>query len=152
MAEKIIGEIIRQKIREDGRTAKVICEEMDMSRGNLDKIYHKDSLNSDLLAKFCLVLKHDFFRYVNPFRKSADATPVISLYNNEVHEEQAAYYSNYDDLQAAMKELEHASRELDFLSRTLDDLKNSLRDKDEIIQLQKEKIAFLEAKLGPQKE
>lgn len=57
-----IGEIIRRAVRDDPRSAKEICDIVGMSRGNLDKIYKKDSVNTDLLAKLCTTLNHDFFQ------------------------------------------------------------------------------------------
>lgn len=133
-----IGTIIRQKIKEDGRTAKAICELMDMTRGNLDKIYQKESIATDLLAKFCTVLKYDFFVHVNPNR-----TPEIKA---GLHETLAAgENTELKEAQAHIRELE---REITFLTEQVADLKRNLLDKDEIISLQKEKIAMLQSKLA----
>lgn len=142
-----LGKIIRQKVKEDGRTAKKICEELGMSRGNLDKIYNKESLNSDLLAKFCLVLGYDFFMHVNPFRSGE-----VSGYEHPDHQTNSEdriypYHTPYEKVERCMRELAEATRELDFLEQSLRDLKGSLHDKDEIISLYKEKIVNLQTDL-----
>lgn len=148
MKEKILGEIIRQKIRENGRTAKVICEEMGMSRGNLDKIYHKESLNTDLLAQFCLVLDYDFFQHVNPFRRvNEDASSHTSRFSI-VAEDPADYGLASGQVREALSQLDSARQELNFLRTSLGDIKNNLRDKDEIIALQKDKIALQQDKIA----
>lgn len=137
----LIGEIIRQKIREDGRTAKEICDAVDMSRGNLDKIYHKDSLATDLLAKFCEVLKYDFFVHVNPYKYNSQNR------DYSTGEPEHGYMSEALELRAVKDKLRALERELTFLDQSIADLKSNLRDKDEIISLQKDKIAMLEEAL-----
>jgi transcriptional regulator with XRE-family HTH domain len=145
---KILGDIIRQKIREDGRTAQSIAQELGMSRGNLDKIYHKGSLNSDLLARLSLVLNYDFFRHVNPFRMEdhSNVRPFIPQHGR-VAEPQAPYHTPGDQVRDLSLDLDRAVRELEFLEQNLTDLKKSLADKDEIIALQKDKIAYLTERL-----
>lgn len=138
-----IGEIIRQKIREDGRTAKVICEEVGMSRGNLDKIYHKDSISTDLLAKFCDVLKYDFFQHVNPMKTVGKRNGGMI-----VAEEEHVYGETSIELRACRDQSRALERELLYMDQSIADLKNSLRDKEEIIGLQKDKIMLLEQLLS----
>ena len=135
----ILGEIIRQKIRADGRTAKVICEELGMSRGNLDKIYHKESVNSDLLAKISLALGYDFFKHVNPFRKDEVENGAPAIWTDGVKEEYT-YNSAHKKLRDAMQKLERLKQELAYLKTAVDDAKRSLNDKDEIIALMKDKM------------
>lgn len=135
-----LGELIRQKIRSDGRTAKVICEELGMSRGNLDKIYHKESVNSDLLAKISLSLGYDFFKHVNPFRKlelENDKPPAWSQSSNE----EMSYHSVHHQLRDCTLQLDRCQQELSFLRTGVEDAKRSLADKEEIIFLMKDKLA-----------
>lgn len=148
--EKILGDIIRQKIREDGRTAQAICDELGMSRGNLDKIYHKESLNSDLLAKLCGVLDYDFFRHVNPFRRGeVDKVRPFHPFSdgNRVEEDQQVYQTPGNQIEKFLRDLQAADQELVFIRQNLEDLRNSVVDKDEIISLQKDKIAYLQERL-----
>lgn len=132
--------MIRQKIRADGRTAKVICEELGMSRGNLDKIYHKESINSDLLAKISMTLGYDFFKHVNPFRKDEleNGTPAVWA---EGVKEEYTYNSVHNKLRDAMQKLDRCKQELNFLKTAVEDAKRSLNDKDEIIVLMKDKLS-----------
>lgn len=145
---KVLGELVRQKIREDGRTAQSIALELGMSRGNLDKIYHKESLNSDLLARLSLSLNYDFFQHVNPFR-SEEFSNVRGYYPNQgrVEDPQMPYQSPSEQIRELMQELDRNTRELEYLEQNLVDVKKSLADKDEIISLQKEKIAYLTERL-----
>lgn len=138
---KLLGEIIRQKIREDGRTAKVICAELGMSRGNLDKIYHKDSVNTDLLAKFSEVLKYDFFVHVNPFRQNELGRSGGPSRFSVVEDENAADVAQ-EKLREVYDKLGRQQQEVEFLRGSLQDIKSHLADKDEIIGLQKDKINY----------
>lgn len=139
--KQLLGEIIRQKIREDGRTAKVICAELGMSRGNLDKIYHKDSVNTDLLARFSEVLRYDFFVHVNPFRKEELKRSAMPGRFNVV-EDESAIDAAQEKLRVVYEKLERQEQEVEFLRNSLQDLKSHLADKDEIIALQKDKISY----------
>jgi transcriptional regulator with XRE-family HTH domain len=150
---RILGEIIRQKIREDGRTAQVIALELGMSRGNLDKIYHKESVNSDLLARLCISLNYDFFQHVNPFRSDEFAlSRGIHPAVGRAEDPQSQYLSPSEQIRDLTTELDRNARELEFLEQNLRDLKKSLADKDEIISLQKDKIAYLTEQLDELKE
>ncbi|MEM0996665.1 MAG: hypothetical protein AAGN35_06285 [Bacteroidota bacterium] len=146
---KILGEVIRQKIREDGRTAQSIAQELGMSRGNLDKIYHKESLNSDLLARLSLALNYDFFMHVNPFRQDEHSNiRQFVPQHGRAAEAQAPYHTPADQIRELELELDRAVRELEFLEQNLSDIKKSLADKDEIIALQKDKIGYLTERLN----
>jgi|GEM_PF-5426610 len=139
-----LGEIIRQKIRSDGRTAKVICEELGMSRGNLDKIYHKESINSDLLAKISLSLGYDFFKHVNPFRKSELEQGGAANWN-QGNPDEIGYNSVHHQLRDCTQQLERCQQELNFLRTGVEDAKRSLSDKEEIISLMKDKLKTQQA-------
>jgi transcriptional regulator with XRE-family HTH domain len=145
---KVLGELVRQKIRENGRTAQSIALELGMSRGNLDKIYHKDSLNSDLLARLSLSLNYDFFQHVNPFRtEEFSKARSSSNQRGRLEDPQMPYHSPSEQIRELMQELDRNSRELDYMEQNLIDVKKSLADKDEIISLQKDKIAYLTERL-----
>lgn len=124
-----IGSLIRKKIKEDGRTAAQLCLLLEMTRGNLDKIYQKDSITTDLLARFCLVLNYDFFQHVNPYSEGMGRTRTET--EEKLLRERIA-------LQA---------HEISLLRGQIEEGAGRLRDKEEIILLQREKIAMLEQKL-----
>jgi DNA-binding Xre family transcriptional regulator len=139
----ILGEIIRRAIRDDDRSAKEICDVLGMSRGNLDKIYKKDSINTDLLALLCTTLNHDFFQYVNPFVLAEREQSVF--YN--VEDGLGQYRSPINRLNRCMIELHDTQKDLDHLDRQIALIKTQLSDKDKIISLQSDKIDQLQQKL-----
>ncbi len=56
-----IGSLIKQTLVEQGRTSCWLARELFCSRANIYKIYNKKSLDSDLLLRISVLLKHDFF-------------------------------------------------------------------------------------------
>ena len=138
-----IGEIIRLKIRDDKRSAKVICSELGMTRGNLDKIYKKDSINTDLLARMCVLLDFDFFKFVNPFRKDEleMETPTF------LEDGTAEFTTPKGKMYKCLQDLHEAQKDLDNLEKQFGQLKGHVNDKNQIIDLQKDKIALLEKRI-----
>ena len=150
MIEKI-GEIIRNRVKSDGRTAKIICAEMEMSRGNLDKIYHKESLSTDLLAQFSTVLNYDFFEHVNPFR-NGDLLPERGVIPLGKVQKEITLKAVSREVESFSDQLIIAEKELEYAKENLSIARSSLQDKEEIIQLQKEKILQMENNIHHQRE
>lgn len=76
-----IGELIKQKMKEDGRSIAVIRKLCGIGRTNLDNIYKRESIDTALLLNISQVLNYDFFRHYSallPFAKSDMPTPVDS--------------------------------------------------------------------------
>lgn len=134
-----LGEIIRRAVRDDSRSAKELCDLLGMSRGNMDKIYKKDSINTDLLAKLCTILNHDFFQYVNPFVLTERDGP--RLYGAE--DEQGEYRTPVSRLNRCMGDLHDAQKELDYMEKELAMIHARLHDKDRVISLQDDRIEDL---------
>ena len=139
-----IGEIIRRAVRDDDRSAKNICDAVGMSRGNLDKIYKKDSINTDLLAKLCTTLNHDFFQYVNPFVLAEADGP--RLYGAEDTDNERR--TPISRLNRCLGELHEAQKDLDHVEKELGQIRAHLHDKDTIIALLKDKVARLEQQIA----
>jgi DNA-binding Xre family transcriptional regulator len=138
-----LGELIRRRIRDDRRSAQEICNELGMSRGNLDKIYKKDSINTDLLAKLCVLLQFDFFEYVNPFKMAgADLQPQYLA-----REDAVEYRTPLTRLQKCMGDLHDTERELDRVEKEVVHLRNAVHDKDKIIGLMQEQVDYLKSRL-----
>jgi hypothetical protein len=135
----LIGEIIRQKIKEDRRTAKVICAELKMSRGNLDKIYHKTFLSTKLIARFSKVLNYDLSVHVG-----ANARSENDEEDDDLVGERPQHFGDSIDVRIAKEQIRSLERELGHLDRTISVLQNQLHDKEEIVNLQKDKINLLE--------
>lgn len=139
-----LGELIRRRIRDDSRSAQEICDALGMSRGNLDKIYKKDSLNTDLVARLCVLLKFDFFEYVNPFQMAGvDGGPR----RPGADEDFAEYRTPITRLQKCIGDLHDAQRELDQLEKEVVMLRSHLQDKDQIIALMRDKVGLLEQRI-----
>lgn len=138
-----LGEIIRRSVRDDHRSAKEICDAVGMSRGNLDKIYKKDSVNTDLLARLCTVLDHDFFQYVNPFVMAELDGP--RLYGAE--DDPGERRTPVSRLNKCMSDLHDAKKDMDFMEREVAMIKARLNDKDRVIGLQDDKIERLSTQL-----
>jgi transcriptional regulator with XRE-family HTH domain len=137
----LIGEIIRQKIKEDRRTAKSICEEVGMTRGNLDKIYHKAFISTKLLKRFSKVLNYDFSVHLG-------ATNETSIdeegSEGDTLREKDHPYGEPIEMRLLRERNVSLERELGYLDQTINAMKNNLHDKDEIINLQRDKISLLE--------
>lgn len=139
-----LGEVIRRRIRDDKRSAKEISDALGMSRGNLDKIYKKDSLNTDLVAKLCVLLQFDFFEYVNPFKMAGvEVDPTSRI----AHEDFSEYRTPQTRLQKCLGELYDAQKEVDMLEKEVVMLRANLIDKDRIIELQQRQLDFMEVRL-----
>lgn len=146
-----LGEVIRRRIRDDHRSAQEICDALGMSRGNLDKIYKKDSVNTDLLAKLCILLQFDFFDYVNPFKLAGEVVDPNSRYAQEDFSE---YRTPLSRIQKCLGDLHDTKKELDLIEKEVVLLRVNLQDKERIIKLlqsqvdlQQDQIQLLKQKL-----
>jgi hypothetical protein len=138
-----IGEVIRRRIRDDKRSAQEICDALGMSRGNLDKIYKKTSVNTDFLARLSTLLNFDFFDYVNPFKLAGEESkPALPA----VYEGSTEYNTPLTRIQKCLGELYDAKKEIDILEKEVVMLRANLIDKDLIISLLKDKTAYWEKK------
>ncbi len=142
--DKSLGEIIRIKIREDKRSVKDICEELGMTRGNLDKIYRKESINSDLLARISTLLDFDFFKYVNPFRKDELEMESPTLLGDG----SAEFKTPKGKLYKCLQDLHESQKDLDHIEKQFGQLKAHVYDKNQIIELQRDKINLLEQQIS----
>lgn len=56
-----IGETIKAKLREQGRTSAWLARQIPCTPNHLYKIYAKSSINTDLLIRISKVLEYNFF-------------------------------------------------------------------------------------------
>lgn len=141
--DRNLGELIRIKIRDDHRSVKFICAELGMTRGNLDKIYKKDSINTDLLARISALLDFDFFRYVNPFRKEELEMESPTL----LKDGSATFSTPKGKLYKCLQDLHESQKDLDHIEKQFGQLKAHVYDKNQIIELQRDKIKLLEQEI-----
>jgi hypothetical protein len=68
MNEKIhIGEIISQKLKEEGRTKKWLAKQVNCDQSNFCKILQKPSMDTGLLLHISLILQVNFFFYLSDY-------------------------------------------------------------------------------------
>jgi plasmid maintenance system antidote protein VapI len=58
-----IGELIRNKLKEDGHSVSWFAKKMNCDRTNVYKIFHKPYIDALQLLRISLILDHDFFTY-----------------------------------------------------------------------------------------
>lgn len=58
-----IGEIIKQELKNQGKTSVWLAEELGCQRTNVYKIYNRNTIDSGMLFHISKLLKVDFFKY-----------------------------------------------------------------------------------------
>ena len=62
-----IGKLIRNKLKEDGRSVSWLARKIHCKRDNIYKIFDRTSVDTALLLRISFVLKTDFFMYLSEF-------------------------------------------------------------------------------------
>ncbi|MBR4219182.1 MAG: helix-turn-helix transcriptional regulator [Bacteroidales bacterium] len=58
-----IGHIIKQKLKEQGRTAAWLARQIPCSSNHIFKIFRKYTLSTDLLQRISRILDYNFFQH-----------------------------------------------------------------------------------------
>ena len=58
-----IGELIQKVLTEEGRIASWLAKKLHYDKSNIYRIFKSPSINTQLLLKISLLLKHDFFHH-----------------------------------------------------------------------------------------
>lgn len=58
-----IGNLIRSKVEENQISIERICGFLERTEEEVGKMYHAKSIDTDILMKWCKLLKFDFFRF-----------------------------------------------------------------------------------------
>ena len=58
-----IGSIIKKRFDEQGMSASWLAKQLCCDRTNIYSIFKRESIDTMLLTKISLILKHDFFKY-----------------------------------------------------------------------------------------
>lgn len=74
-----IGEIIEQKLREQGRTKVWFAERLCYERGNIYRILQKESLDAVLLWRISLILNHNFFQDIADAMNQELGSPIPEM-------------------------------------------------------------------------
>ena len=56
-----IGKLIRQKLKEQGRSATWFSQQIYCSRSNIYRIFNNPNIDTDLLKRISKILEYDFF-------------------------------------------------------------------------------------------
>jgi len=67
-----IGNCIREKLREDGRSVSWFARQICCTRSNVYKIFNKSSIDTELLERIGKVLRYNFFEIIAEEIKTAD--------------------------------------------------------------------------------
>lgn len=57
-----IGQMIEQEMSRQLKSASWLAQEIHLERSSIYKIYHRDTLDVNLLVRISLCLDHDFFK------------------------------------------------------------------------------------------
>jgi plasmid maintenance system antidote protein VapI len=63
MAEIHIGQLIREKMKEEGRSAAWLAKQLYCNRSNIHKIFQKQTIDTDLLFRISKIMKVDYFEF-----------------------------------------------------------------------------------------
>jgi plasmid maintenance system antidote protein VapI len=58
-----IGQLIRERMKEDGRSVKWFAEQLNCHRSRIYKIYKNPTIDTALLYRICGILKYNFFKH-----------------------------------------------------------------------------------------
>ena len=58
-----IGNIIKEILDEQGLSASWLAKQLCCDRTNIYSIFKRESIDTSLLVKISVILKHDFFKY-----------------------------------------------------------------------------------------
>lgn len=68
--EPHIGHLIKEELRNQGRTITWLAKQLDCSRQNAYKILNRPWIYTDLLLKISIILDYDFFKCFSDYRNA----------------------------------------------------------------------------------
>ena len=60
-----IGNMIRQKLKEQGRSVTWFAQQIYCSRSNTYRIFNNPNIDTELLKRICRILDYDFFNDIS---------------------------------------------------------------------------------------
>lgn len=80
---KPIGTLIKEELEAQERTVAWLARKINVDRTNIYRIFHKNSLDTELLVRISYALRHDFFA---DYSSAIDFTaPNSYLFDNQSH-------------------------------------------------------------------
>ena len=68
-AMKPIGELIRERLKDEERSVSWFARKLSCSRANVYKIFRKEYIDTELLTRISRILDYDFFQYFSEHLK-----------------------------------------------------------------------------------
>lgn len=65
-----IGHLIKEELRNQGRTITWLAKQLQCSRQNAYKIFNRSWIYTDLLLKISDILDYDFFKYFSEYHNN----------------------------------------------------------------------------------
>lgn len=59
-----VGELIRERLKEEGKSVVWLAQELGCHRTNVYNIFEKNSLDTNILRRVSIVMQHNFFDYL----------------------------------------------------------------------------------------
>jgi plasmid maintenance system antidote protein VapI len=60
-----VGNIIKKRLKQDGRSVRWFAEQMNSDRSNMYKLLSRSHLSSDFVMRASKIIEHDFFKDVS---------------------------------------------------------------------------------------
>lgn len=60
-----LGNIIKKKLKQDGRSVRWFAEQMNSDRSNMYKLLSRSHLSTDFLLRASRIVHHDFFQDIS---------------------------------------------------------------------------------------
>ena len=70
MSKVSIGQEIKRVVKKRGLTVEELAKALNVSQPNIFDIYRRESIDTDLLERFCTVLNFDFYKEQIDFLKN----------------------------------------------------------------------------------
>lgn len=59
-----VGELIKERLKEEGKSVVWLAQELGCHRTNVYNIFEKSSLDTNILRHISIVMQHNFFEYL----------------------------------------------------------------------------------------
>lgn len=70
-----LGNIIKQRLEQDGRSVRWFAEQMNSDRSNMYKLLSRSHLSTDFIMRASKIIEHDFFKDVSDMLHIEDPLP-----------------------------------------------------------------------------
>jgi hypothetical protein len=76
-----VGKLIRERLKEEGKSVVWLAQELGCHRTNVYNIFEKNSLDTNILRRISIIMRHNFFDYLQEdTQKQIDSRPSPALH------------------------------------------------------------------------